>query len=398
MAKPQKLVRHVALAYPITMPWMALFMRGVTDYADRHGGWAITTSPPTLTGAEEFALNVFSLRGWPGDGVIAAIGTRKEAEAARNLGIPVVNLAGAVEDAGLPRVMTDHYAIGHVAAEHLLERGFRRLAYCGTEGLYYSRQRAEGFASRANRAGVPCDVFNMPRPAQPHAAWQQRVAPLDNWLKSLRPPVGLLAVQDYRARVVVDECRRLGLDVPHDVAVLGVDNDSTVCEYCQPTISSVSRGAWRVGYETAALLDHLMAGKAPPPRDTLIPPEGVVARQSTDTVVVDEPHVAAAVHFIRDHLGEPFGIDRVVRHVSVSRRQLEMRFRRVLGCSPHEYLCRLRVERAKALLSGPDRVKMHSVAAACGFSSAERLRLVFRRLTGQTPGEYRRARRHGTTT
>jgi LacI family transcriptional regulator len=369
---------------------MALFMRGVTDYADRHGGWTLTTSPPTLTGAEEIAHTVYSLRGWPGDGVIAAIGNKAEGRAARELGIPVVNLAGAMRDAGLPRVMADHYAIGRMAAEHFLERGLRRLAYCGVKGIWYSEQRCLGFKRRAEQAGVPCDVFDMARPTNPRAPWQRRVAPLDRWLESLKPPVGLLAIHDYRARVVIDECLRLGLDVPHDVAVIGVDNDPAICELCQPTLTSVSRHAWRMGYEAASLLDSLMAGKPPPERDILIPPDGIVARHSTDTVAVEDSHVAAAVHFMWDHLGEKFGIERVMQHVPISRRQLELRFRRVLHCTPHDYLCRIRVERAKQLLDASQRPKLHQVASACGFSSVERMRLVFQRLTGMAPLEYRR--------
>ncbi len=387
--------RRVALAYPVAVPWVALFMRGVADYAERHGGWTILTSPPTLAGAEEFVMSIRTLRGWPGDGAIAAIGTPDEARAARRLGIPVVNFGGTLEGVGLPQVMVDHYAIGRMAAEHLLQRGFRRLAYCGTEGLAYSRLRAEGFQHLAKQADAECNVLQMPRETSPRATWQQHTAALERWLGQLQPPVGVLAVHDYRARVVVDLCRSLGLRVSHDVAVLGVDNDPTICEFCQPTLSSVSRSAWRNGYEAAALLDMLMAGKTPPSGEVLIPPDGVVARHSTDTVVIDEPHVAAAVHAMRDHLGETFGIEQVAAASAISRRQLELRFRRVLGCTPHEYLSRLRVERAKDLLTRPDRVKLEHVAKACGLASAERLRLVFRRVTGQTPADYRRSRRGG---
>jgi LacI family transcriptional regulator len=382
--------RHVALAYPVAVPWVALFARGVAEYARRQGGWNLTTSPPTLAGTGEWAQTVYSFRGWPGDGLVAAIGTATEARAARRLGIPVVSVSGALRDAGVPRVMVDHEAIGRLAAEHFLERGLRRLAFCGIQGPWHSQLRCRGFVERARQAGAEVDVFEMTAPANPRASWQQHVAPLVRWLQSLRPPVGLLAVQDYRARAVVDECLRLGLHVPRDVAVLGVDNDPTVCEFCRPALSSVSRNAWRVGYEAAALLDRLMQGQAPPPHDILIPPDGIVARQSTDMVAIEDPHVAAAVHFIRDHVAQPFNVGRVMQHVPVSRRQLELRFRRVFQCTPYDYLCRCRVERAKDLLAGPQRAKLTSVAAACGFSSVERMRLVFRRVAGTSPLEYRR--------
>ncbi|MBN2295786.1 MAG: substrate-binding domain-containing protein [Pirellulales bacterium] len=389
----QKTTRNVALAYPAAIPWMALFVQGVADYARKHANWKITTSPPTLSGADELALNIFSLRGWPGDGAIAAIANKDEARTAREIGMPVVNLSGSLEDAGVPRVMIDHFSIGRMAAEHLLDRGFHRLAFCGTEELYYSRRRAEGFAQYAEQAGVPCEIFDMQRIADPRTSWKRRIGPLSKWLSSLQRPVGLMAIHDYRARMIMDECDRLKLNVPHDIAVVGVDNDQTVCEYSHPTLSSVCRNSWRVGYESAALLDRLMSGESPDDTEILIQPEGIAARQSTDTVVIDDKHVSTAVHYMRGHLGEAFGIDQVVKHIPISRRQLEMRFRRSVGCSPKDYLLRLRVERAKELLQDSRRLKMHCVAVACGFSSAERLRLVFLRLTGQTPLEYRRSGR-----
>lgn len=389
--------RHVALAYPISVPWMAMFVRGVSDYAQRHGGWSLAASPPTLAWAGEQGLTLESLKGWPGDGVIAAIANRDDERAARRLGKPLVNMAASMRQSAFPRVMPDHYNMGRMAAEHLLERGLRRLACHGIEGLWFSQQRCQGFIDRARQAGVPCVVLETPRHPDAQATWQQRMAPLTAWLQQLRPPVGMLAVQDYRARVVMDECRRLGLEIPHDIAVIGMDNDPMICEFCRPTLSSVSRNSWRLGYETAAVLDCLMDGRQPPRHDLVIPCDGVVARQSTDTVAVEDQHVAAAVHFIHDRCGEPFGVERVVEATHISRRQLEVRFRNVLGCSIYDYICRTRVERAKRALCGAERIKFHKVAASCGFPSPQRMRLVFHRTTGLTPQEFRDAQRAGRT-
>lgn len=381
--------RQVALAYPVSVPWQALFVRGVTAYAEEHGGWSLTTSPPALDGAGEQAISLQSLRGWPGDGVIGALTTRDEIRAAERLPKPFVNVASALKTTKFPRVRPGHAGMGRLAAEHLLDRGLRRLAYFGVEGLWFSKQRGLGFVQRAEQAGVSCDVLEASRNPDASLTWQQRLAPLTRWLQSLRPPVGLLAIQDYRAWMVVDECERLGLRVPHDVAVIGLDDEPTVCEFCTPTLSSVSRNSWRLGFETAALLDRLMDGESPPTEDTVVPSGDVNARQSTDTIAVEDPHVAMAAVFIHDHAGELIGVDHVVRATSISRRQLEVRFRRVLNCTIHDYICRERIERAKRLLTGPERIKLRQVAAACGFATVERMRLLFKRTTGLTPLEYR---------
>ena len=382
-------LRHVALAYPINVPWMAFFARGVMDYATRRSGWSFTVSPPSLGSAAEDVLTLQSLKGWPGDGVIAAVTSSADIRAAKRLGKPVVNITAVLPNAGLPCVTSDNYGMGVLAAKHLLERGLRRLAYLGIEGLWYSHQRRLGFMNQAKKAGVPCEVLDVPQNANVRRTWQERISTLTHWLQKLRRPIGLLVVQDYRARSVIDECQRLGWNVPHDIAVMGIDNDHTVCEFCRPTLTSVSRDPWQLGYEAAALLDRLMDGQPSPDNEILIPPEGVIARQSTDTVAVENVHVADAAHYIHDHLHESFGVENVVRATSISRRQLEVHFRRVLGCTLYDYICRQRCQRAKQLLIAKDRVKFHTLAKACGFSSIEHMRLVFSRLMGVTPQQYR---------
>lgn len=382
--------KRVALAFPVSVPWMALCLQGIADYAQQHGGWTLLTSPPTLGGAEEQALTVKSLGDWPGQGVIASVATAVEARAARRLPMPVVNLAGSLQDCGLPRVMVDQTQAGRLAAEHLLSRGLRRLAFYGLGGLWYSQQRQRGFMERAAEASATCDVLEAPLPVDPAASWSRRVAPLVEWLKTLRPPVGIFAVHDYRARVLIDACLLVGLRVPHDVAVLGMDNDTTVCEFCQPALSSMSRSARQVGYQAAALLDRLMAGRGAG-ADVLVPPDGVVVRRSTDTVVSDNRHVCEAIQLMHDHLGEAITVEHIVGHAAISRRLLEKLFRTHLGCTPRDYLCRMRVERAKQLLAAPHKPKTRDVIEACGFGDARSFRRLFVRVEGLTPAAYRRA-------
>jgi LacI family transcriptional regulator len=391
-AMSSKQPKRVALAFPASVPWMAICVQGIAEYAAEHGGWTLLTSPPTLSGAEEQALTVKALGDWPGHGVIASVGTAAEARAARRLRIPVVNLAGSLKDCGLPRVMVDQEAVGRLAAEHLLSRGLRRLAFYGLRGLWYSQQRKEAFVERAQEASVECDVLEGTIAVHAEASWSRRTAPLVNWLKTLCPPVGIFAVHDYRSRVLLDACYQVGLRVPHDVALIGVDNDTTVCEFCQPTLSTILRSARQVGYRAAELLDRLMAGKAAPKLDILVPPDGVVMRRSTDTVVADNPHVCEAIQLMHDHLGECITVQHIVEHAAISRRLLEKLFRQHLGCTPKEYLGRMRVERAKQLLAGTRKWKVRDVVEACGFGDSRAFRRSFASAEGMTPLEYRRSR------
>lgn len=382
-------MKQIALIYPLNEPWMAQCMKGIQAFAQEQGGWRLLTSPPTLRGAEEIALNVGDLKDWPGDGVIAYVSDARETRDAMRLDIPVVSIGGTLASPGLNRVTVDHHAIGRLGAEHLLARGFKRLAFYGMEGPWYAAERGQGFVERGRESGVNCELYLQPLERR-RVSWQKRIAPLQRWLATLQPPIAIMAVHDFRAYMVIEECQRLGLNVPHDVAVLGVDDNTILCESSVPKISSVSRNAWRHGYEAAGLLHKLMRRKATRlPRDIRIPPDGVVQRRSTDTLAVDDPHVSSAIHLMRDHLSENGGMEFVLSQVGISRRLLEKRFQETLQCTPYTYLCRLRVERARKLLAEPDKKKLHTVASACGFTSADHLARVFHRLTGELPSDYR---------
>ncbi len=375
--------REIALAFPLASGMHQEVVRGIVDYAQQRDEWTF------LSGSETLAMSVLSLKGWPGHGVIANVVTRREVRAAARLGVPVVNLSGVLADADLPRVMNDHRAIGRLAAEHLLGCEFRRFAYYGLKGTWYSGQRGQGFCDRVRLEGYPCSIHETAGISETAGTWHRWRGELRRWLATLQPPFAVMAAHDFLARMVVDVCRHEGLHVPHDVAVVGVGNDLLICEASRPTLSSVARQGREIGYRAAELLDRLMAGRRPRQQEIIVDPAGVVGRQSTDVVAVDDPDLSRAMRFIRERLGQPFTIDDLVREVAVSRRWLEYRFRARFGRSPHEYICAARVERAKQLLVAAPELRGEELARACGFGGPRSLRQAFVRLTGSTPRQYR---------
>ena len=382
---------YVAVVYPASVPWMAECLRGVKSYADGVGGWLLVTSPPSLRSAGEEDLHLPALKAWRGDGVIACLTTKSEERAAARLSMPVVNLSGwRPPGQGVPRVNADHEAIGRLAAEHLLSLGLRHFAYYGIEGPWYSEARERGFVRRLGEAGFPCSVHRQPVSGGISQSWYKRHARLARWLSGLPKPAGILAVHDYRARVVVELCGQLGLAIPDEVAVLGVDNDPTTCDYCVPSLSSVSRDPFACGMAAASLLDRLMKGLPAPARDTLVPPEGVVERRSTDRFYDDDPVVRRVVDYAVAHAGEAFSVTEMGKRLKMSRRLIELRFRDRLGVTPHSYLQQRRVNRAKVLLlDAAENRSLGEVAAASGFGCVRAFREAFRAVTGYTPAVYR---------
>ncbi|MDZ4686932.1 MAG: substrate-binding domain-containing protein [Planctomycetaceae bacterium] len=212
---------------------------------------------------------------------------------------------------------------------------------------------------------------------------------LRHWLSALPKPVGVFAAHELRAWQVVEACRSSGLRVPDDVAVIGTDNDELLCELARPSLSSVPIPAERIGFEAAALLSKLMRGAKPPRRPKLFAPTRVNARQSSDVLAGADPEVTVAARFIRNHAHQPLSVDDVLRHVSISRRALEQRFRRVLDRGIGQEIRRVHLERAKELLA-TTLLSMADVAEQAGFSSMHYLSRVFRHDVGLTPSDFRR--------
>jgi len=299
-----------------------------------------------------------------------------------SLGVPVVNVADNDDDRTLPIVMSDNRAIGVMAAEHLLDLGYRHFAFCGRAAHWYAHQRLAGFAERVGRAGHT--VQN---------TWAddayRRGGILGAWLRRLPRPVGLMAENDQWAFAIMQRCREERLEVPRDVAVIGVDNDESICEACDVPITSVAVNAVRVGYEAAALIDRILAGEPAPAQPILIPPLGIESRESTWGLAIRDTLVAKAVTLIREHLDQPPSVDELAAELGVSGRQLTRRFHEVMGRTPAEEIRQLRIERAKQLLQATNR-KILDIALACGFNDASHLAAAFRNAMGMSPTTYRR--------
>jgi LacI family transcriptional regulator len=333
------------------------------------------------------------LDNWQGDGIILAFGVQSIIKKAYRMMLPTVGIERRIAEndpaVPIPNFRTDNAAIGRLGANYLIERGFTHLAFCGFSALDmnpWCSERAAAFQSCATEHGLPCAIY------MGHGTTVRKWITLQHelavWLESLEKPLGLLAANDDRARHVLEACRAIGLRVPEDVAVLGVDNDEVMCELTDPPLSSIEHGAGSLGYQAAALLDRLMAGKKARNLHMLVEPEGVVTRHSTDILAIADPEVAAALTFIHQHDCEPLRVADVVGAVGVSRSTLESRFKAV-GRTIHGEIQRLQVERARLLITTTD-LPIKQIAAMAGFAHVHYMTTIFHQRTGWTPAEYRK--------
>ena len=387
-------IRHPIRKVALLVEWSRIYgrdvLRGIGKYVQAHGRWKVYHTERKLS---ETAPSW--LRGWKGDGIIARIENHKLAAQIQHLGIPVVNLFEHEDMDQIPAVLTDNRAIGRMAAEHLIERGLSQFAFCGLPGVFSSDERCRAFVEHLAAARHQVHVYD-----PPHRQYKTLIADSEGyelhyeeaiarWLRSLPKPVGLMACNDLRAHQILMVCGDGNLAVPEEVAVVGVDNDEVICGLSRPSLSSIEQSPEQVGYQAAALLDRLMDGESPPDEKIVVEPRGVVARQSTDIVAVADAQLAAALHYIREHSCDGIDVDDLLAHVPMSRRTLERRFAMLLGRSPKDEIARVQLGHVKRLLAMTD-YPLSRIAQLTGFRYVESMCVLFKKTTGQTPGQYRR--------
>ncbi|HEY7326918.1 MAG TPA: DNA-binding transcriptional regulator [Gemmataceae bacterium] len=381
---------RIAVLVESTRAYGRGLLAGIASYVRQHESWTIYWQERALRDPPPRWL-----RGWDGHGVIARIATHELARALRALELPIVDLYGWLPNGDWPCVRTDNERVARLAADHLLERGFRHIAYCGFKGVNYSEERLPLFQQCISDAGLRCHVYQYTRfpPSADLAAREQQGVLYRNdlacWLAGLPKPVGILACNDICGQQVLSACRELDLLVPDQVAVLGVDNDDVLCNLSDPPLSSVDVNCTRIGFEAAAMLSRMLRGRAAPRRTVLVEPRGIVARRSTDVLAIEDAEIAEVVRMIRARACNGLTVAELLRSCSLSASSLERRFTRLLGRSPKAEIVRVRLQHVVELLAEPE-LSLSAIAAQSGFKHPEYLSAVFKKCFGMSPGQYRR--------
>ncbi|HEV3211719.1 MAG TPA: substrate-binding domain-containing protein, partial [Chthoniobacterales bacterium] len=310
-------------------------------------------------------------------------------------GVPAVEISSVRRDLGLPYAGEDNQAIGRLAAEHFLERNFKSFAWAPFWNDLVNEERFQAFAASIRLAGYDCvrllpvNTNRSARRSRP-LGWMSRRRWVVQMIRSMRQPVGIFCYNDCVAADIVDACIEVGIRIPEEAAVLGVDDDPIVCDCVQLPLSSVRHDLEGMAYEAAALLDLLMDGQAPPKQPKRITPKGVVTRKSTDVLAVENPDVASALGYIQKNFSKQnLSVLDVVAHGRLPRRTLERAFQDDLQRTILYEILRARVNRAQKLLDTTG-LTMVDIAAQSGFASLNHFFRVFRNWTGRTPRAFRR--------
>lgn len=368
----------VALLIPRGNAFDRGILRGIARYRNEGHDWQLFNYRRRLDQLPA-SLEAYA------DGIIAHIQGPDARLALKQLSIPLVHCTAERTDAAAACVCADDRAIGKMAAEYLLERGFEHFAYEGFSDHVGSDIRYEGFSQTLYEAGIAAPIPRFFIASEPLTGFDQA----SRWLDSLDRPVGIFTFNDNRAERLQEVIRHRHLRVPRDVAVLGVNNDPAICELTPTHLSSIDPDAQRIGYEAAALLDKLINAAPTPERPLTIPPLMVHARASTSLVMVNDAEVARAIEFIESAACQGISVEDVVEKMMISRSSLERRFRRATGHSVYDEIRHVRLQQVLRLLGQTDLPLAH-IAARTGFRHISQLCDTVKAQTGRTPGQFRR--------
>lgn len=349
---------------------------------------------------EDCLARVSHLENWEVDGIIADFDDPEIQQALQNLPLPIVATGSSYADANrypkLPYVGTDNHAIAKAAFEHLKQKGLEHYAYYGLPDDASHRwaiERERAIVSLCNEFGFECARY---RGQLTRAeTWHDSMARLADWISTLPSPVGIIAVTDARARHLVQACDSIGRVVPDEVSIVGIDDDDIARNLSRVSLSSVSQGCFEIGFQAAKLLHKSLQREKPLSQGTdakypriLVPPTGVIQRQSTDFKALQDPYVIQAMHFIRQYACKGIKVDQVLDFVGVSRSNLEHRFVHECGHSIHTHIHNTKLETACQLLLESEN-SLAFIAERSGYPSLQYMYAVFKKHYGITPNKYR---------
>jgi LacI family transcriptional regulator len=364
----------------ILMEWYDHHIReGIGRYALEHN-WHLTID-------ERAAIP----RGWQGDGVLTVFNNREDiVEYLQHLTIPVVDMGLYHPEIRVPRVCGNSSMIGELAARHFAKRGFKNAVWFSRSDTPIAQMRYDGFMQNCLQLGLkqPSEwVWERQLPEKADS-WSALRLWLEAKLSEAPKPLAVFAYNDYDASNILYVCRNSGIEVPEQVAILGVDDNELICLNQPVPLSSIMHDLARVGYEAAAMLGQLIQGAKQPVKTRLIPPKGIRLRRSTDYTACESPAVRKAIDYIKANIHRSFGIAEIADHVGVSRSTLDRLFMENINRTVYNELHRTRIIAVKSLLTTTT-LNLNEIAKRTGFCHSQYLSNLFKRQEGITPHKYR---------
>lgn len=378
-------VKKVLLLIDYSSEFSRRLLKGLIQYSKEHGPWIFYRLPSyykTLYGKEgilEWAKE------WQADAIIARW-DHEGTNLLKTLDIPVILQNYKDRSAHFSNLTGDYIGTGEMAARFFIKRRYRNFAFYGNKGVVWSRERAEGFRKEIEQTGGNYYYFESENLSGEQ--WNSSHIQLDQWLLSLPKPVGLFACDDSFALQVSEICKINNIQIPQEIALLGVDNDELMCDLSDPPISSIVLDVEKGGYEAGRLIDQFISKKRTNSIDIVIKPIRFELRQSTEKYNISNEYISKIVNYIEDNFTSEISIESLTKLVPLSRRNLEVKFKNEMNTSIYQFILDCRIEFFAHLLLTTDR-PLFDLALESGFTDYKNISRVFKKFKGCTPMEYR---------
>ena len=321
------------------------------------------------------------------DAVVVRIEHAGDIRTYENLGIPVIDVAGAYVHDDFYRVQNDDLHTGRLAGSLIRDLGAFSFAFVGAQGTLWSEQRLKGYEETLGLPLSPARIFTRTLAFYKN---QSHSNALDRFVSSLPPQTAIFCCNDIAAVKVISHLRFRGIEIPRQVSVVSVDDDALLCSLSHPSLTSIALDCRTIGFRSGELIAAVISGHSVEKHTLLIPASTIVERESTQLMLMHDPVVMKALVYIRDYACHGISVEDVAAHIGRSRRNLELKWRRVRDRTILEEITLFRLQRAKRMLRETNST-IEAVARECGFNTTQRLYALFHRHVGCTPGQWRSA-------
>ncbi|WP_207420853.1 DNA-binding transcriptional regulator [Desertivirga brevis] len=354
-------------------------LKGIYDYNNQLSHWDIVFEPAYFLRSDSKRNNLSIINTIKPDACILEFSDN--IPELIKMGIPVIQVTSVNHVPGVPYVSGNYESDGKLAAEYFRRKGFRHLAFFGLRNLRWSETRLESFKKHIGLAEETLHTYLLE--GNEVDVLSNNFERLALWLKELPKPVGILCCNDNFGQILINSSSIADLKVPHEVAVLGIDNDELLCNITYPNLSSIIRNHHKIAFDICNLLEEMMEGKDC--SDRIIPAEAldVFERSSSDTIASQDPDVSQAINFILENLRSPLTVSDVASHCKVPSRILNKKFRDLTGYSVHQEIQLRKLNQFKRMLESKKTIK--EIAFELGFEDASHISRWFANLEGTTP-------------
>ena len=381
-------MHKIILLIDISEEYGQNLMKGVVKYSKENGPWIFCRMPlfyrETLgmQGIVDFAKE------WEADGIIAQLYNDLDIKKVLDAGIFLI-----VEDfkerfVDIPNITGGYFEAGKLGAEYFIQKGFKNFAFYGFKNIVWSRERSEGFENHLATQGFPVYYFDHDQTPS-RELWHYKPSALSNWLQGLPKPIAIMACDDERGQHITEACKHAKIQIPEEIAVLGVDNDIMTCNLSDPPLSSIDLDTEKGGYEAARLMDKMISKQIAQHYDIIVMPTQVITRQSTDIASANDKYIAKALKFIHQNIDNRINVIDVIKQVPLSRRALEKRFQETTGTGVYNYIYNLQIQKFAQRLLETDKT-IFEIAIESGFDNSKNISRQFKQVKGCTPIEYRK--------